>query len=159
MYKSYRSLYNMCSNPTISETDNTKFLPLYEVTGCSDRFQEKVYPVLEKQNLNIKSDCQSCNSSPIKTCGDSKGECSVDGNKLYPLLDCRFNLREALKVFLLLEDHLSHKGKSCKQCILKHFLQIESFLEEGTTLSNGAEYSDMIEKLLARVREVEKGYI
>ena len=92
-------------------------------------------------------------SKPIKENYEhSDGICNIDedgvisvcgGGKenLYSIMDPRFNLREAAKNMILLEDHLSHRGKSCQDCILKHCLMIEGFLEEGITLDKKREYT------------------
>ena len=76
--------------------------------------------------------------------GDAKSICG--GNKLYPIMDPRFNLREAAKNMILLEDHLFHLGKRCQDCILKHCLTIEGFLEEGVTLDVKGKYTDILLK-------------
>jgi hypothetical protein len=61
-------------------------------------------------------------------------------------MDPRFNLRESAKNMILLEDHLFHMGKRCKDCILKHCLTIEGFLEEGLTLDVDGIYRDILIK-------------
>jgi len=76
------------------------------------------------------------------------------GGNLFPIMDPRFNLREAAKNMILLEDHLFHQGKRCQDCILKHCLTIEGFLEEGVTLDKTREYSDILNDSLRRFREV-----
>jgi len=76
------------------------------------------------------------------------------GGNLFPIMDPRFNLREAAKNMILLEDHLFHQGKRCQDCILKHCLTIEGFLEEGVTLDKTREYSGILNDSLARFREV-----
>ena len=48
--------------------------------------------------------------------------------------DPRFNLREATKQLILLEQHLLEKGKYCPDCISKHILCIEALAEEGECL-------------------------
>jgi hypothetical protein len=78
------------------------------------------------------------------------------GNNLFPILDPRFNLRETAKNMILLEDHLFHYGKRCHDCILKHCLTIEGFLEEGVTLDKNMEYSDIFTSSLDEFREIQK---
>lgn len=107
-----------------------------------------------KESKNIKKDEDS------HTCGvDDKGESICGNNKLFPIMDPRFNLREASKNMILLEDHLFHLGKRCKDCILKHCLTIEGFLEEGITLDLTCEYTDTIEKCLKDFREIFKDLV
>jgi hypothetical protein len=54
-----------------------------------------------------------------------------------------FNLREAAKQLLLLEDHLSQPERRCEDCIRKHFLKAEALLEEGATLTGPMECKRM----------------
>jgi len=87
------------------------------------------------------------------TCGSD--ETSICGaGRLFPILDPRFNLREAAKNMILLEDHLFHEGKRCKDCILKHCLTIEGFLEEGVTLDTKREYTEILQSSLSEFRQV-----
>ena len=79
---------------------------------------------------------------------DTDGEKNICGGgaNLFPIMDPRFNLREAAKNMILLEDHLTHEGKRCHDCVLKHCLTIEGFLEEGITLDVKRDYIDILEK-------------
>lgn len=93
------------------------------------------------------------------TCSSGDGEKSICGNlssKLFPIMDPRFNLREAAKNMILLEDHLFQEGKRCQDCILKHCLTIEGFLEEGVTLDVKGEYSQQLKKAFDEFREIFK---
>ena len=94
------------------------------------------------------------------SCGvDSSGNnaCGMEG--LFPVLDPRFNMREAAKQLILLEDHLAHEKKRCRDCILKHILTIEGFLEEGITIDNNREYNTELNNSLANFREAIKGFL
>ena len=112
---------------------------------------------------NVKETYQEASKTKAKAnvkvsvSGDSKegGSCSADSDgvknicgsdKLFPILDPRFNLREAAKNMILLEDHLFQLGKRCQDCILKHCLTIEGFLEEGVTLDIKCEYTQAFQK-------------
>lgn len=107
-------------------------------------------------------------SKPKNTCSlssdDKPGSCSLDsegmsvcgGGNLYPILDPRFNLRESAKHLILLEDHLFHEGKRCRDCILKHLLTIEGFLEEAITLDKKGEYIPQIKDGIQNFRQVFK---
>jgi hypothetical protein len=90
-----------------------------------------------KDNKVVEHYEQSCSASD-----DGSNICG--GTNLFPIMDPRFNLREAAKNMILLEDHLFHYGKRCQDCILKHCLTIEGFLEEGITLDKKREYSDIL---------------
>jgi hypothetical protein len=106
-----------------------------------------------KSNGDVQTDNNEEESS---SCGLSQdGVTNIcGGGDLFPIMDPRFNLREATKNMILLEDHLFHQGKRCQDCILKHCLTIEGFLEEGVTLDKTREYSDILNDSLARFREV-----
>jgi hypothetical protein len=52
-----------------------------------------------------------------------------------PVSDPAYNMKEVIKVSLLLEDHLTQKNKRCKDCILKHLLQLIAYVQEGLTLA------------------------
>jgi len=67
----------------------------------------------------------------IKSCS-ATGACS----KLDPVLEPKYNLKEVIKQFILLEDHLSHAKKRCLDCIRNHSYYIEGLLEEAITLDN-----------------------
>lgn len=85
--------------------------------------------------------CRTCSTKSIRenyTC--TKNTCGLNGEKIDPLMDPRYNLRECSKHLILLEDHLFHKEKRCKDCILKHCLMIEGLLDEGITLDKNREY-------------------
>lgn len=101
-----------------------------------------------EQNVQQNEESSSCGLSEdgvTNICG---------GGNLFPIMDPRFNLREAAKNMILLEDHLFHQGKRCQDCILKHCLTIEGFLEEGVTLDKTREYSGILNDSLVRFREV-----
>lgn len=114
-----------------------------------------------KNSCNISDDKpkNSCSISDDKpgTCGlDSEGKSVCGGGNLYPILDPRFNLRESAKHLILLEDHLFHQGKRCRDCILKHLLTIEGFLEEAITLDKEGKYVPQIQDGIQNFRSVFK---
>jgi hypothetical protein len=100
---------------------------------------------------NNEGECKTTKSCSVKTCG-------TEG--LYPVLDPTFNMREAAKQCILLEDHLNNLKKRCNDCIRKHFLTVDGFLEESVSLekdiSKRKYYRDLhqewvkIEKLYAQ---------
>lgn len=90
----------------------------------------------------------------VCTGGDDDNGSICGGTNLFPIMDPRFNLREAAKNMILLEDHLFHYGKRCQDCILKHCLTIEGFLEEGITLDKQREYTDILVKSSKEFRQV-----
>ena len=80
----------------------------------------------------------------------------TDSKTLLPVLDCRFNLREICKQSILLEDHLTHKEKRCKDCCVKHFLAIEGLCEEAVSLDKDGKQSKDLESLPERIRAIQK---
>lgn len=92
------------------------------------------------------NDSVKCSS---KTCGM---------NKLYPILDPRFNMRESSKQCLLLEDHLNNKQKRCTDCIRKHFLIIDGLLEEAVSLEKDNNKRDYYRDLYVAWINIEKQY-
>lgn len=69
--------------------------------------------------------------------------CGTEEN-LDPILDPLFNLREVCKQMILLEDHLFQKKRRCRDCIRKHTMAIEGFLEEAITLDLESKYYNLI---------------
>lgn len=61
----------------------------------------------------------------------ASGTCSKSCGAIDPVNDPDYNVREAIKQTLLLEQHLAEKAKYCKSCCVKHLLLIESYLIEG----------------------------
>jgi hypothetical protein len=62
---------------------------------------------------------------------------------LYPdLREPRFNLRQVTKELLLLEDHLADRRKLCAECIAKHALKAEAFVDEAKALDTSGEWAD-----------------
>lgn len=79
-------------------------------------------------------------------------------DKLMPILDPKYNMREICKNMLLLEDHLFQRKKRCKQCIKKHFLLIEAFAEEMITLDNKKEHKQYYD-LPDKIRDIERNFL
>ena len=75
-----------------------------------------------------------------------------------PLRNPLFNLREAAKELLLLEDHLGHPQKHCPDCIRKHLLTTEALLEEAVRLDTEGEKLGLLSPLPAQVRELWTAY-
>lgn len=106
----------------------------------------------------------SCDRNQQGNCGitpNLAGTCSLDGggcgkDGLYPLLDPKFNMREVAKQLILLEDHCFHPEKQCQDCIKKHTLAIEGFLEEAITLDRQGSMQAEIRDTLRQFKQVTK---
>ena len=92
---------------------------------------------------------KKCN---IKTCG-------LGAKDLHPILDPEFNMREAAKQCLLLEDHINNKQKRCIDCIKKHFLMIDGLLEEAVSLEKDNIKRDHYRDLYAKWINIQKKYV
>jgi hypothetical protein len=67
--------------------------------------------------------------------------------KIMPVLDPIFNIREIVKNLYLINDHLTDKERRCMDCLRKHMLIVEAFIEEGFTLDKNCKYFKIFEKL------------
>jgi len=70
-----------------------------------------------------------------------------------------FNIREICKQMCLLEDHLNHSNKRCPDCIIKHFLSIEAYLEEGVSLSQDPRLSKFLSHVSSLMRQLEQSWV
>lgn len=71
---------------------------------------------------------------------------------LLRVLDPRTNLREVLKNAMLLRDHLEDKGKRCADCIRKHTLLMEAYVEEALSLDTKQHYHDVLGRVRGLIR-------
>lgn len=117
----------------------------------------------QSQHLNYKSggscDISSSNSAGGGTCSSGGGSCSCGNAGGIDLLDPKFNLREVAKHSILLEDHLFQKEKRCPDCIRKHLMTIEAFLEEAITLDKEGLYTFEIEQMLQDVKNASLEFV
>ena len=171
MYASYNMLYKDCG--LSAQTDQTRFfcssLPVQKQVRKSIQSAEffpvetpcvhkpggdvSVYP---KCNYSHVNNTKERFTKPIATKPPtSTSLIGQDQNKLLPVMDPTFNLREICKQCILLEDHLCHDEKRCFDCCVKHFLTIESLAEEAITLDQTCSYSDKLQKLPTRVRQLQ----
>lgn len=74
---------------------------------------------------------------------------------ILPVMDPRFNLREAAKQLLLLEDHLAQPRRRCPDCIRKHFATAEAFCEEAITLDRDGRCAALCTELQEKLRELQ----
>lgn len=65
----------------------------------------------------------------------ASGTCSKSCGAIDPVNDPDYNVREAIKQTLLLEQHLAEKAKYCKSCCVKHQLVIIGLLEEAVWMA------------------------
>ena len=112
-------------------------------SGSRDESRDESYNAEEEENV-------------VCGVGENAHNICNTNQKLYKILDPRFNLREAAKNCILLEDHLFQHGKRCGDCIKKHCLMIEGFLEEGVTLDKNREHTEEFTIAIKEFREIFK---
>lgn len=81
----------------------------------------------------------------METCGSGE---------IANLMDPCFNLREVAKQCILLEDHMFQKDRRCRDCISKHCLTIEGFLEEAVTLDKNYEYTTTLQEMIGDFKSI-----
>ena len=64
---------------------------------------------------------------------------TIKPGKILPVSNPAFNIREATKQMILLEEHLSVPAKRCPDCIGKHLLAIEALADEAACLDKKQE--------------------
>lgn len=149
MYASYNMLYNDCGT---AYTDSSRFvcasLPLQQQVrksiGSSQMFPLNV-PCTHNCEINDPQCKYNCSHPP--TTKETAHNVQVkenftppsrllgqDQERLLPVMNPTFNMREICKQCILLEDHLCHDEKRCYDCCVKHFLTIEALAEEAITL-------------------------
>lgn len=52
-----------------------------------------------------------------------------------PVNDPAYNVQEAIKNALLIEQHMAEKNKYCKECLVKHFLLSIALLDEAVWMA------------------------
>ena len=76
--------------------------------------------------------------------------------KIMPVLNPCFNIREVVKNMLLINDHLLDPDRRCYDCLLKHSLLIEGFLEEAMTLDKKQKYTKILKNYPKEMRKIQK---
>jgi hypothetical protein len=72
-------------------------------------------------------------SLKIKSNKDNSMKCT-ECEAVDPVFDPGYNMKEICKQSILLEEHLIHRSKRCRDCITKHFLHIIGLAEEAAAL-------------------------
>lgn len=122
---------------------------------------ESEYRYYEKNNeteedTNNEENNSDVNKEEKKGCFLNKdGGCSSNKD-LEPVLEPLFNLREVAKQMILLEDHLFQLRRRCMDCIKKHSLTIEGFLEEAITLDKEGKYLELITRIHPEFKKIMK---
>ena len=137
--------------PKYSDMDNDvneMFIPIFKNEEYKDKkvneISNKSNKLVEEYNNNNKS---YNDITPIE----------ID-NKLLPVLDYKFNMREICKQCILLEDHLAHTEKRCPDCCIKHFLALEALSEEAIQLDKKNEGEQTMQTLPERIRKIQKNW-
>jgi len=67
-----------------------------------------------------------------------------------------WNLRKCVKEMLLLEEHLTDPEQQCPDCIWKHLLKAEAWLEEAATLDGRGEFSGVLRGADIKLRAIQE---
>ena len=116
---------------------------------------------IHTESLNQGICTQSVKDTNVPVTQMTTNKCEIGGacgQNLYPILDPKFNMREAAKQCLLLEDHLNNTKKRCFDCIRKHFLTIDGFLEEAISLEKNNNDRNYYRHLYLNWVKIEKLY-
>lgn len=168
--QSFANYYNLPS----SQNTNINQLPFYKVdenlkvekppiqlpkySDMNNDINEKFIPIYKKKKEEINeipnNSVEEYNSNPSF---NDITPIEVD-NKLLPVLDYKFNMREICKQCILLEDHLAHTEKRCPDCCIKHFLALEALSEEAIQLDKNQEAVKNMNTLPERIRKIQKNW-
>jgi hypothetical protein len=86
--------------------------------------------------------------------GASYPSSSKPVGKFEYMFDPKYNMREAAKQLILLEDHIAFPTKQCPDCVRKHLLFTEGLLEEAVTLDKVGAHSRFVLPLLTEFRRL-----
>ena len=67
-----------------------------------------------------------------------------------------WNLRKTVKEILLLEEHLTDPEQTCPDCIWKHLLKAEAWLDEAATLDGRGEYTSLLQNAGSKLRAIQE---
>jgi hypothetical protein len=113
------------------------------MTNEKNESYESIY--LNESNI---SQCKKCNINI-----DDKNK------ELDPIMNPEYNMREASKQCILLEDHINNKSKRCEDCIKKHFLIVDGLIEEAISLEQNAIEREKYRKYHSEWINIEKRYV
>lgn len=155
----------MMENIIESDKKDIFYYPLiFPMIDNLREFQKK-YPKLTTKDLQklrkmrkkIMNKCFEINEKNDKNVNKLKKKINHKCKKdLLPILEVEFNIREAVKNMLLVEDHLLDKRRRCQDCCKKHLLLIESFLDEAISLDKKGKYIRKIENDLKIIRKLQQ---
>lgn len=95
----------------------------------------------------VQSDGVSYNANESKPVG-----------KFEYMFDPRYNMREAAKQLLLLEDHIAFPAKQCPDCVRKHILFTEGLLEEAVTLDKVGIHTKFVMPIIGEFRRLSANF-
>lgn len=108
----------------------------------------------DPEMMNVNNGNNSMDDSNTGSC--SLADCGTNG--LFPVLEPGFNMRETAKQCILLEDHLNNLKKRCRDCIRKHFLTIDGFLEESVSLEKDISKRQYYRNLHTEWNRIQREY-
>jgi len=135
-------------------SSSSSFTTLQSLESIQNAQQPRQRTDLNNLMVTTNPTCQT--SIPIPLLDKVHFSEFKESKNLLPVLDCRFNLREICKQCILLEDHLTHKEKRCKDCCIKHFLALEGLCEEAISLDKEEEMKKDLSELPQKIREIQQ---
>lgn len=162
--KSYPDGCPLCRFPGNSQPQGACLCGQKECVCRNMTMGPRVSPI--SLNTGMGCGCQA-NTARERSAGGcncangDKGGCGCGSKKFgsLSLLDPKFNLREVCKHCVLLEDHLFQREKRCNDCIKKHLLTMEAFLEEAVTLDKIGQLTPIIETVLQALKQATKDFV
>jgi hypothetical protein len=99
-------------------------------------------------------------SAAVRTNPASCTTCSANKDRrLAPLMEPEFNMREVTKNMILLEDHLFHDDRRCPDCVRKHCLTIEAYLDEAFSLDKAGKYTEVLESTSRQFKPISESML
>lgn len=138
-----------------SNLDGTDLEETYGMFNNNDNINDK-NDINDNDKINYKNDINDKNNNI-----NDKNKCDIKkcGDNLHPILDPKYNMREASKQCLLLEDHLNNSKKRCIDCIKKHFLMVDGLLEEAVSLEKDNDLRETYRNRYLEWVKLEKEYV
>jgi hypothetical protein len=143
-------------NDNINDKINDKINDNDKNNNINDKINDKNNNINDNNNDNIND---NNNNNDKNKCDKNKCDIKKCGENLHPILDPKYNMREASKQCLLLEDHLNNSKKRCIDCIKKHFLMVDGLLEEAVSLEKDNDLRETYRNRYLEWVKLEKEYV
>lgn len=148
---------NKCLHPVLKDLPNALRIFQKKMLKCtSDKQYCKLSQNIRVIRKKLVTDFYNCDKTTKYIKKNVNHKCP---RKILPILNPCFNIREIVKNILLLEDHLLIPERRCLQCIKKHSLIIEAFLDEAITIDKSQKYIKILKHLPKKMRKIQKNIL